>query len=141
MNTNRIINLLDNPQYEAIYQTLLKYFDADVLNIIISNLDDNKIFKAYINNGHFMGTSYEKIIIGCNKDKTVFYTADISKSLGKIKIAPDSISVVDYAELVRDIISQTQVDLNNPKKDYDISPEKLKSIIDTYIGHEIQSNK
>jgi hypothetical protein len=68
-----LLKALSNEYNEIFYNTLLNYYDKEVLDLIINNLNSDEIFQ----NHKFINSDEITILIGCNKNRTTFYLVDI----------------------------------------------------------------
>ena len=68
-----LLKLLTNEYNELLYNTLLNYYDKEVLDLMIENLNRDEVFQ----NHKFINSDEITILIGCNKNRTTFYFVDI----------------------------------------------------------------
>jgi hypothetical protein len=65
--------VLSDGYKEILYNTLLNYYDKDVLYLMMRNLDSSEIFKCW----KPVISDETTILIGCNKNRSVKYFVDI----------------------------------------------------------------
>ena len=111
-----LLKSLSNEYNEIFYNTLLNYYDKEVLNLMIENLNNDEIFQ----NHKFINSDEITILIGCNKNRTTFYFVDIvvnindnnyhikfsySMRIEEYKKLIDNYGFETYKELTKKVIS------------------------------------